>query len=102
MDGDDVEIDEDVTTSSTASIAVSLVAPADEGTYTGYWKLATEDGTVFGETVYVLIVVSDDASTATPTTTATATATSTVTATTVSTSTYTPVPTSTTASYPNP
>ena len=117
MDGDDTEIDEDVTTGDTASISVSLVAPDDEGTYTGYWQLATEDGNVFGERVYVLIVVSDDASTSTPTTTATSTATteatatatatsttvSTATATTAPTSTYTPVPTSTTdASYPNP
>lgn len=107
MDGDDTEIDKDVTVGDTASISVSLVAPDDEGTYTGYWRLATEDGTLFGERVYVLIVVSDDASTSTPTTTATPTettdATATVTSTTVSTaiettaptSTYTPIPTST-------
>ena len=102
MNGDDTEIGEDVTAGDTASISVSMVAPDDEGTYTGYWKLATEDGSVFGETVYVLIVVSDDASTSTPTPTATtdttATATSTTiaaTSTTASTSTYTPVPTST-------
>lgn len=105
MDGDDTEIDEEVTTGDTDSISVSLIAPDDEGTYTGYWQLATEDGTVFGERVYVLIVVSDDASTSTPTTTATPTAmtNATATATTAPTSTYTPVPTSTTdASYPNP
>ena len=95
MDGESTEIDEDVTAGDTASISVSLIAPDDKGSYTGYWKLATEDGTVFGETVYVLIVVSDDASTATPTSTATATPTSTSTTTTSSTSTYTPVPTST-------
>lgn len=97
MDGDDTEIDEVVTPGDTASISVSLIAPDDEGTYTGYWKLSTDDGAVFGETVYVLIVVSDDASTSTPTTTATPTATTdaTATATTVATSTYTPVPTST-------
>jgi hypothetical protein len=116
MDGDDTGIDEEVTAGNTASISVSLVAPDDESTYTGYWQLATEDGTVFGERVYVLIVVSDDAATSTPTTTVTPTATSnatatatsttvsTATATTVPTSTYTQVPTSSTtdASYPNP
>jgi hypothetical protein len=103
MDGDETEIDEDITAGDTASISVSLVAPDDEGTYTGYWQLATEDGTLFGERVYVLIVVSDDASTSTPTATTTATATVTATSTTASaetgttipTSTYTPVPTST-------
>lgn len=102
MDGDDTEINENITAGNTASISVSLVAPDDEGTYTGYWQLATEDGAVFGERVYVLIVVSDDASTSTPTTTTTTIATMTATPTTASTetttaptSTYTPVPTST-------
>ena len=107
MDGDDTEIDEAVAAGDSVSVSVSLVAPDDEGTYTGYWKLATEDGTVFGETVYVLIVVSEDAATSTPTATATTatTETATATATTIPTSTptYTPVPTSTTdTSYPNP
>ena len=37
MDGDDTDIDEDATAGDTASISVSLVAPDDEGTYTGYW-----------------------------------------------------------------
>jgi len=109
MDGNSTDIDKDVTAGNTASISVTLVAPEDEGSYTGYWKLATEDGTVFGEAVYVLIVVSNDASTATPT--ATTTVTSTTAATAISTSTSTPVPTSTNtpmptnttdASYPNP
>jgi len=101
MDGDDTEIDEDVTSGDTASISVSLIAPDDEGTYTGYWRLATEDGTVFGEAVYVLIVVSDDTSTSTPTAATTTVSTSTNTP--VPTSTYTSVPTNTKdALYPNP
>jgi hypothetical protein len=95
MDGDETEIDEDITAGDTASISVSLVAPDDEGTYTGYWQLATEDGTLFGERVYVLIVVSDDASTSTPTATTTATATVTATSTTASAETGTTIPTST-------
>ena len=107
MNGDDTEIDQAVTAGDTASISVSLVAPDDEGTYTGYWRLATEDGTVFGETVYVLIVVSDDASTSTPTPTATTDTTATATSTTVAatstttpTSTCTPVPASTNTPTP--
>jgi len=108
MDGDDTEIDDEVAAGDTASISVSLIAPDDEGTYTGYWQLATDDGTLFGERVYVMIVVSDDASTSTPTTTATATATTAATATAIAatatatptytaeaTATYTPVPTNT-------
>ena len=101
--GDDTEFDGAVAAGDTESISVSLVAPDDEGTYTGYWRLETEDGTVFGETVYVLIVVSDDAATSTPTAPATTAATETTTATPTPTSTYTPVPTATTdTSYPNP
>jgi hypothetical protein len=112
MDGDNTEIDEAVEAGDTAEISVSLIAPDDEGTYTGYWKLTTENGTVFGESVYVLIVVSDNAATSTPTTTeittTTATATSTPgstatgTSTTVPTSTYTPWPTNTYTSTPTP
>jgi Ig-like domain from next to BRCA1 gene len=100
MDGDDTEIDEAIDAGDKAEISVALIAPDDEGTYTGYWQLSTEDGTVFGERVYVLVVVSDDASTST----ATATTTSTVTATpvTISTATATPttVPTSTNTLMP--
>ena len=95
MDGEDTEIDEDVTAGDTASISVSLVAPDDEGTYTGYWKLATEDGTVFGETVYVLLVVSDDAATSTPTPTETTSTDITSTPTSTPTSISTPIPTDT-------
>ncbi|HMB21621.1 MAG: NBR1-Ig-like domain-containing protein [Chloroflexota bacterium] len=69
MDGEDTEIDEEVASGSTAEISVSLVAPSSEGSYTGYWKLADADGNEFGQSVYVMIVVSDDASTLTPTAT---------------------------------
>jgi len=103
MDGEDTEIDDEVAAGDTDSISVSLIAPDDEGTYTGYWQLATDDGTLFGERVYVMIVVSDDASTSTPTTTTTATATTVATSTATATptytaeatATYTPVPTNT-------
>jgi len=44
MDGESTEIDEDVAAGDTASISVSLIAPDDEGSYTGYWKLATDGG----------------------------------------------------------
>ena len=103
MDGSNTEIDEDVIAGDAASISVSLVAPDDEGSYTGYWKLATEDGTLFGETVFVLIVVSDGAATATPTSTATATSTEEDTsATNTPTSTSTPTPSSTPTHTPTP
>jgi hypothetical protein len=67
MDSETTEIDQDVLTGSTGDISVYLTAPNTEGTYTGYWRMADSDGNAFGESVYVMIVVSGDAATATPT-----------------------------------
>ena len=75
MDGETTEIDQEVEAEAAGDISVSLAAPSSEGTYTGYWRLADEEGNPFGQSVYVMIVVSDDASTGTPTTTSEATAT---------------------------
>lgn len=77
MDGETTEIDQDVETGDAVDVSVSLVAPGSEGSYTGYWRLADADGNPFGQLVYVMIVVSEDASTATPTATPTTEATST-------------------------
>lgn len=90
MSGETTEIDQEVVSGATGDVSVSLVAPSTAGTYTGYWRLATSDGTAFGQSVYVQIVVS---SSATTTVTATSTtesseATSTPTATTQSISTF--------------
>jgi len=105
MDGETTEIEQDVAVNGTGDISASLVAPESEGTYTGYWRLADDEGNAFGQSVYVMIVVSDDASTVTPTltatteeeTTSTPTATATpspsVTSTTILAGTDTPVPT---------
>jgi hypothetical protein len=101
MDGNTTETEAEVASGSTSDLSVSLVAPSSEGTYTGYWRLADEDGNVFGQSVYVMIVVSDDASTLTPTSTEETTeSTSTPTATTAATETFTPTtaPTATTVS----
>jgi len=107
MDGDDTEIGETVSTGSSGEISVSLVAPDSEGTYTGYWRLADEDGNAFGQSVYVQIVVSEGASTLTPTVTPTSTtetdeSTSTPTATTEPTFTSTSIPTATSTDMPTP
>lgn len=91
MDGDTTEIDQDVEAGAAGDISVSLVAPTSERSYTGYWRLADEGGNLFGQSVYVMIVVSEDAATLTPTTTATTEATATTEPT--STSTPTAVPT---------
>jgi len=93
MDGETTEIDQDVYSGSVGDISVSLVAPDTEGTYVGYWRLVDSDGSAFGQSVYVMIVVSDSVSTLTPTPTSTEEATATFIST--STLTATPLPTST-------
>jgi predicted RecA/RadA family phage recombinase len=51
-------------------IGVTMYAPAAPGTYTGYWRMKSSDGQVFGQTSSVNIVVSSPATpTATPTST---------------------------------
>jgi hypothetical protein len=71
MDGETAEIGLDVSVGDSGDISVSLIAPEDECTYTGYWRLADGSGNAFGQSVYVMIVVSDDAATTTPTPTST-------------------------------
>jgi len=51
-------------------IGVTMYAPSAPGTYTGYWRMKSSDGQVFGQTSSVRIVVSSPA-TATPTATPT-------------------------------
>ena len=81
MQTSSADLDTTVAVGAYGDVSVELTAPEDEGTYTGYWRLADASGTLFGEQVYVQIVVSDDAATLTPTPTAeTATPTSTSTA----------------------
>jgi hypothetical protein len=65
MNGSDTEINQSVASGAYADISVSLTAPDEEGTYIGYWRLADKRGTVFGEQVYVQIVVSEAAATGT-------------------------------------
>jgi hypothetical protein len=93
MSGATTEIDQDVLTGASGDVSVSLTAPSTAGTYVGYWRMADEDGNLFGQSVYVMIVVSDSASTVTPTATYTEEATSTPQAT--ETFTPTPIPTET-------
>jgi predicted RecA/RadA family phage recombinase len=68
-------------------IGVTMYAPAAPGTYTGYWRMKSSDGQVFGQTCSVQIVVPAPA-TATPTATPTPT--------------ETPIPTDTPTQPPTP
>jgi hypothetical protein len=59
-----VALPNDVLSGSTVDISVNMVAPSTEGTYTGYWKLKTSNGTVFGSgdksvAIWVTIIVSN-------------------------------------------
>jgi hypothetical protein len=60
MEGETTTINQYVAPGETAKIRVSLIAPDVDGTYTGYWILTNRESAVFGETIYVQIVVSED------------------------------------------
>jgi hypothetical protein len=94
MDGDAADIDQEVAAGDPDDISVVLVAPNSEGTFTGYWRLADENGNLFGQSVYVMIVVSEDAATSTPASTVTTEATSTTK------SSSTPTPAAVPTTYP--
>jgi len=103
MDGEDTTIDETVAAGETDSLSVTLIAPETEGSYTGYWRLSTDSGDAFGQSVFVLIVVSEDAATVTPTPTLTSTPTSTPEVQSAAdTPTFTPAPSDTPTYTPTP
>jgi Ig-like domain from next to BRCA1 gene len=65
-----------------ANISVAMVAPTTTGNYTSYWRMKNAVGSYFGQQVTVVIIVSNNADTLTPSITATGlTATPTATAT---------------------
>jgi len=47
-------------------ISVDLVAPSNQGTYQGYWKMKNASGQFFNDAVYVLIAVGNVGATPTP------------------------------------
>jgi len=100
MDGSDTEIDQTVYANKKAEISVSLTAPDDEGTYTGYWRMSDEYGDLFGELVSAEIVVTEPTATSTPTSTLTSTTTPTATMTLIPTSTPTAINTLTPTDVP--
>ena len=85
MGGSAVTLDEGVDAGDETELSVSLTAPGTPGTYRGNWRLSNASGSLFGDEIFVVIVVSGSASV-----TATVQAGSTATATT------TPSPTATT------
>ena len=59
MGGVSTPIGAQVSPGSQANVSINLTAPQAAGKYTGYWRLVNAQGAPFGESVYVLIVVSN-------------------------------------------
>jgi hypothetical protein len=57
MDGAATPLTAVVAPNSDAEIAVNLKAPLKSGTYSGYWRLANNNGYAFGEIFTVVITV---------------------------------------------
>lgn len=93
MDGVITYLADAVDPGDTIEISVGLAAPTTPGTYTGYWRLKNAGGSLFGELVYVQIVV-PGSGTATPTPAVSSTPTPEITNTPLPTATETQVPTS--------
>lgn len=60
MDGETTTINQYIAPGEETKISIDLIAPEVDGTYTGYWILTNRESQVFGETIYVQIVVSED------------------------------------------
>jgi hypothetical protein len=72
MSGVTTKINKEVVSQTSLEVAVDLIAPMTSGTYTGYWQMANDSGSLFGTSFYVKIIVAA-APTGTTTTTATIT-----------------------------
>lgn len=86
MSGATTHITAAVAPQTSAQVSVDLVAPSTAGTYTGYWQMADDSGSLFGDSLYLTIIIA-----ATPTGTITSTTTITLTPTITPTRTNTPV-----------
>ncbi len=57
MGGSNVGVGGNVPVGRKDDISVQLIAPNVDGTYTGFWRMADQNGNLFGETIDVQIVV---------------------------------------------
>ena len=99
MSGVPTALGEAVLSNGQVQVSVTFTAPLTAGSYTSYWQMTDGLGTSFGNTIFVAVTVSDEA---TATSTSTSTATATPTNTNVPTETYTPEPTATDTPVPVP
>ncbi len=57
MSGSNTTIGKTIRINKKDNVSVKLIAPAADGTYTGFWRMADQNGNLFGETIDVQIVV---------------------------------------------
>ncbi len=57
MGGESVSVAGQVPPGGTADLKVNLVAPANPGTYVGYWQMQDETGAPFGQRIHVAVSV---------------------------------------------
>ena len=67
MEGANITLGTAVQPGANGKISVTLNAPTTPGPYTGFWRITNAEGTIFGESVYVMIIVDGEVPTATPT-----------------------------------
>jgi hypothetical protein len=89
MGGTALVLDSPVSPGAEKEISIAMTAPSKIGPVRGHWRMSTANGTLFGDDVFILIIVSNATGTATTTATA-GTATVTPTPTETPTSTNTP------------
>jgi hypothetical protein len=66
MGGGTVRIGKTIVPGKWTQVSVGLTAPKSAGTYTGYWRMATQTGSAFGATLTVSIVVGTPTNTPVP------------------------------------
>lgn len=59
MSGQDTKIEKKIAAGRDTKVSITLTAPNEAGTYTGYWILKNEYGTAFGMPFFVQIVVQE-------------------------------------------
>jgi hypothetical protein len=57
MGGASATLESAVQAGNETDLSVAMTAPSTAGTYRGNWRMATASGAIFGDEVYVLIVV---------------------------------------------
>jgi hypothetical protein len=65
MSGAGLILDEPVSSGAEVELSIAMKAPSKAGTLRGHWRMSTKSGTLFGDDLFVAIVVGNSTSTAT-------------------------------------